>query len=80
VVMKGRYEGAEDMLDFEELTLDLGLQGRFILPATDGHPMPLMPRRCCEIVSQIPPRKLQRSRFRAAPSLPSPVAWKHASS
>ena len=41
VVLKGRYEGAEDMLDLEELPLDLGLQGRFILPATDGHPMPL---------------------------------------
>ena len=41
VVLKGRYEGAEDMLDIEELTLDLGPQGRFILPATDGHPMPL---------------------------------------
>lgn len=41
VVLKGRYEGAEDMFDFEELTLDLGPQGRFILPDTDGHPMPL---------------------------------------
>ena len=41
VVLKGRYEGAEDMVDIEELTLDLGPQGRFILPAADGHPIPL---------------------------------------
>ncbi|MCH7937603.1 MAG: hypothetical protein IH994_11020, partial [Proteobacteria bacterium] len=41
VVLKGRYDGAEDMLDIEELTLDLGPQGRFILPAAAGHPMPL---------------------------------------
>ena len=41
VVLKGSYEGAEDMFAFEELTLDLGTQGRFILPATAGPPMPL---------------------------------------
>jgi hypothetical protein len=41
VVLKGRYEGAEDMIDIEELTLDLGLKGHFILPAADSHSLPL---------------------------------------
>jgi hypothetical protein len=41
VVLRGRYEGAENKVDVEELTLVLGPKGRFMLPAPANHPMPL---------------------------------------
>ncbi len=41
VVLRGRYEGAENHIDVEELTLALGPKGRFMLPAPANHLMPL---------------------------------------
>lgn len=41
VVLRGRFEGRESVLDVEELTLDLGPKGRFLLPSPANHPLPL---------------------------------------
>jgi len=41
VVLIGRYDGDEDTLDIEELTLNLGPKGQVLLPAPANHPLPL---------------------------------------
>ena len=41
VKLKGRYEGADGILDVDELLLDLGPKGSVMLPAPINHRMPL---------------------------------------
>ena len=41
VVLKGRYEGAEGILDVDELFLDLGPKGSVMLPSPINHQMPM---------------------------------------
>ncbi len=41
VSLKGRYEGAEEVLDVDELSLVLGSKGSVLLPAPLNHRMPL---------------------------------------
>ncbi len=41
VALKGRYDGDEDRLDIEEMSLDLGPKGSLMLPAPIGHRLPL---------------------------------------
>lgn len=41
VLLKGRYEGAEGILDVDEMFLDLGPKGSVMLPGPINHRMPL---------------------------------------
>ncbi|MFQ5764038.1 MAG: AsmA-like C-terminal region-containing protein [Rhodospirillales bacterium] len=41
VALNGRYDGADNTLDVEALTLDLGAEGHVTLPAPADHRMPL---------------------------------------
>lgn len=39
--LSGRYVGGIDEIEFDELKVDLGRTGELVLPATDGHRLPL---------------------------------------
>jgi len=41
VVLRGRYEGEENSLDIDELSLTMGAKGHLLLPAPANHPVPL---------------------------------------